>query len=420
MGNNNFTPAIYRHRRHGGRRAFRHENALAAAQAPKSAADWDEKNGAAPPAPDAPQALPLAPGAIPIIDSHIHLFDQTRPVFTGYTGGLFYRALNKPSTPAMYAALARPAGIVGAIVVESAAQFIDDNLWYLEVSRDNPIMVGVSGNIDPGSTDFGQISEPLSPRPALSRHPLQPLLHLGRSGKVALNPAQVANLKLLAQADLALDTANPSMDLMHANVLLADAVPDLRIIMDHLPSFDPERLRPNGQAAYEAVIKEMAARPNIFVKLTEVYHPKPGDGGIIVKNYEFLRARLEYLFQAFGEDRVMFGTDYPNSYGVATISEEVGLMQQFYSTKTRAQQEKYFWQNSSKIYKWVKRADDQPTPLAQGKPAPPAPARGGGGRGGSRRPRWSGSTGGPAAQGLMSCGLAPGRRKKMTSGELSA
>jgi hypothetical protein len=102
-----------------------------------------------------------------------------------------------------------------------------------------------------------------------------------------------------------------------------------------------------------------------------------------VKNYEFLRARLEYLFQAFGEDRVMFGTDYPNSYGVATISEEVGLMQQFFSTKTRAQQEKYFWQNSSKIYKWVKRSDDQPTPLAQGKPAPPAPARGGGGGRGS-------------------------------------
>jgi hypothetical protein len=50
-------------------------------------------------------------------------------------------------------------------------------------------------------------------------------------------------------------------------------------------------------------------------------------------------------------------------------------MQQFFATKTRAQQEKYFWQNSSKIYKWVKRADDQPVPLAQGKAAPPSPAR---------------------------------------------
>jgi predicted TIM-barrel fold metal-dependent hydrolase len=357
-------------------------NALAGAQAPKSAADWDEKNGSAPPAPDAPQAHPLAAGAIPIIDSHIHLFDQTRPVFSGYTGGLFYRALNKPSTPSMYAPLARPAGIVGAIVVESSG-FIDDNLWYLEQCRDNPIMVGVSGNLDPGQPYFGQYLNHFH-RDPLFRAIRSSRFYTSDGGKVALNPAQVANLKLLAQADLALDTANPSMDLMQANVLLADAVPNLRIIMDHLPSFDPE---PDGQAAYEAVIKEMAARPNIFVKLTEVYHPRGGDGGVVVKNYEFLRARLEYLFQAFGEDRVMFGTDYPNSYGVATISEEVGLMQQFYATKTRAQQEKYFWQNSSKIYKWVKRADDQPTPLAQGQPASPAPARMGPGAPAGTRPQ---------------------------------
>ncbi|MGD0798024.1 MAG: amidohydrolase family protein [Acidobacteriaceae bacterium] len=347
-------------------------NSLAGAQALKSAADWDEKNGPAPAAPDAPQARPVVAGAIPIIDAHIHLFDQTRPVFSGYTGGLFYRQVNKPSTPAAYAALARPTGIVGAIVVESAAQYIDDNLYYLETSHDNPIMVGVSGNIDPGSAEFGKYLNHFHRDPLFRAIRSSRFYSRDASGKVALNPTQVANLKLLAQADLALDTANPSMDLMNANVLLADAVPDLRIIMDHLPSFDPT---PDGQAAYEEVIKEMAARPNISVKLTEVYHPKPGDGGVIVKNYEVLRARLEYLFDAFGEDRVMFGTDYPNSYGVATISEEVGLMQQFFATKPRAQQEKYFWQNSSKIYKWVKRADDQPTPLAQGKPAPPAPAR---------------------------------------------
>ncbi len=64
---------------------------------------------------------------------------------------------------------------------------------------------------------------------------------------------------------------------------------------------------------------------------------------------------------------------------MATIAEEVGLMKELYSTKTRAQQEKYFWQNSSKyLQSWVKRSYHQPTPLAQGKPAPAAPARGGG------------------------------------------
>ena len=175
--------------------------------------------------------------------------------------------------------------------------------------------------------------------------------------KVELKADQVANLKLLAQADLALDTSNPSMPLMRANVMLADAIPDLRIIMDHLPSFDPT---PQDQQAYEAVVKEMAARPNIFVKLTEVYHPRLSDG-VIVRDYEFLRARLEYLYEAFGEDRVMFGSDYPNSYGVATVPEEVGLMKRFFAAKPRAAAEKYFWKNSARIYKWTKRAPDQPS-----------------------------------------------------------
>jgi predicted TIM-barrel fold metal-dependent hydrolase len=297
---------------------------------------------------------------IPVIDAHIHLFDPTRPVFSGYMGSQAYRALNKPSLPAMYSALAKPVGVVGAIMVESSS-WIDDNLWYIETCQADPFMVGVSGSLNPGSPDFGRYVT------HFARDPLYRAIRSsafynaanGRAddGKVTLKPDQVANLKLLAQADLALDTANPSMNLMSANVLLADAIPNLRIIMDHLPSFDPT---PDNQAAYEAVVKEMAARPNIFVKLTEVYHPRLSDN-VIVKDYEPLRARLEYLYGAFGEDRVMFGTDYPNSYGVATIPEEVGLMKRFFSTKTKAQAEKYFWKNSALIYKWKKRTDKQPS-----------------------------------------------------------
>ena len=82
--------------------------------------------------PMAAAAQGVSLGAVPVIDSHIHLFDPTRPVFTGYTGSKSYQALNKPSLPSMYEPLARPEGVVGAIVVESSA-WIDDNLWYLDV-----------------------------------------------------------------------------------------------------------------------------------------------------------------------------------------------------------------------------------------------------------------------------------------------
>jgi L-fuconolactonase len=308
-------------------------------------------------------ALPSAADAqssvanIPIIDAHIHLFDGTRPQGATYMGSAAYRAQSKVSTPELYAPLARPTGIVGAIVVESSG-WIEDNLWYLEQCRANPIMVGVSGRLDPLAPGFGDY---------ITRWAKDPLYRAIRASryytadgvmgdKITISQMAIDNMKLLAQADLALDTANPSLNLMNANVKLADAVPELRVIMDHLPSFDPT---PETQKPYEAVIKEMAARPNIFVKLTEVYHPDK-DGKVSME-YEPIRKRLDYLFKAFGEDRVMFGTDYPNSYGVATIPQEVELMKRYYSTKTRAQAEKYFWQNSQKIYKWKKRTPDQPS-----------------------------------------------------------
>jgi L-fucono-1,5-lactonase len=282
---------------------------------------------------------------VPIIDAHIHLFDGTRPLGAGYMGSPQYRAISKTSLPSMYSAQARPVGVIGAVVVESSF-WIDDNLWYLQQSRTDPIIMGVSGTLDPERPDFGRYVEHFHKDPLFRAIRTSRFYSLA-NGKVTLKPEQVSNLKSLAEADLALDTANPSMGLMRANVLLAEAIPSLRIIMDHLPSFDPT---PDNQKAYEEVVKDMAAQPNIFVKLTEVYHPRLSDG-VVIRDYETLRARLEYLFGAFGEDRVLFGTDYPNSYGVATIPEEVGLMKRFFSTKSREAAEKYFAKNAMRIYK---------------------------------------------------------------------
>jgi len=304
-------------------------------------------------------ALPTAPvsstASIPIIDAHIHLFDGTRPLGAGYMGSEAYRSTSKVSLPSTYSTLAKPTGVVGAIAVESSS-WIDDNLWYLEICRADPFMVGVCGSLNPDRPDFGEYVTHFHKDP-LFRAIRSSNFYSAANGKVELKADQVTNLKLLAQADLTLDTANPTMNLMQANVLLADAIPNLRIVMDHLPSFDPT---PDGQQGYETVVKEMAARPNIFVKLTEVYHPRVSDN-VIVKDYEPLRARLEYLFEAFGEDRVLFGTDYPNSYGVATIPEEVALVKRFFASKSREVAEKYFWKNSARIYKWTKRADNQPS-----------------------------------------------------------
>lgn len=285
---------------------------------------------------------------VPIIDSHIHLFDGTRPQGASYTGSPEYSAVSKRSLPELYEPIARPAGIVGAIVVESSP-WVEENLWYLMIAEPAPFIVGVSGRLDPYKPEFGEYVE------RFSKNPLYRAIRASRfsandSGKITLDRVAVDNLKLLAQADLANDTGSGSIAQMTAIVMLSDAVPDLRLILNHVPRFDPA---PADQADYARLIRELAARPNVFAKLSAAYRSS---------NHAGIQDRLEYLYGAFGEDRVIFGTDYPNSYGVATISEEVGLLKRFFSTKTRAQAEKFFWGNAGRAYKYVKRAADQPAP----------------------------------------------------------
>lgn len=293
---------------------------------------------------------------LPIIDSHIHLFDGNRPIGAEYTGSIAYRAISKVSTPLMYAQQAAPLGVRGAIVIQSS-KWLEENLFYMEMCDANPFMLAVCGWLDTGMPDFGQYIE------RWHRNPLYRAIRFSSfynddNGKITLNPVHVANIKLLAEADMVLETQTPTIALLTANSLIADAVPNLRIVQDHLPSFDPN---PANQKDYERVVQEMGKRPNIHIKLSEVYHPQRNPQRTVERDYGKLKARLDFLYGVFGEDRVIFGSDYPNSYGIASIPEEIGLMKRFFATKTRREAEKYFWQNSQKLYHWKRRLDSQPS-----------------------------------------------------------
>jgi len=88
---------------------------------------------------------------IPIIDTHIHLFDQTRPQGAPYTGN---PGNTEPALPQTYRKLA-PVGIVGAIEIE-ASPWVEDNLWVLEVEATDPVMVGYVGNLQPEKPEFAE------------------------------------------------------------------------------------------------------------------------------------------------------------------------------------------------------------------------------------------------------------------------
>lgn len=302
--------------------------------------------GAAAAAASAAHAAAVKPPVMPIIDTHVHLFDPRRPQGVPYSG-----PRGQPpqlALPANYRRLATPAGIVGAVVVE-ASPWVEDNLWILERAASDPLFVGVIGNLAPNHPDFADYLNRFAKDP-LWRGIRYSAVWTVESGRQVLKPGIVDGLERLAQGDMVLDMANPSFDLLRAALLVTAAVPELRVVVDHMPSLDPT---PDTQAQYDRLIGELAQRPNCFIKLSQVFHR--GHEAAVAPGLAAHRARLDALVAAFGEDRVMFGSDWPNSVGTATIPQAVALMQAYFADKPKAQAEKYFHRNSARIYKWRRR-----------------------------------------------------------------
>jgi L-fuconolactonase len=295
-------------------------------------------------------AAPLAD--IPIIDTHVHLFDSRRPQGVPYAGSPEWaKEKGGVALPSTYRAYAQPLNIVGAIELE-ASPWVEDNLWVLEQMATDTMFVGTVGDLEPEKPDFVELYN------RFRKDPMFLGIRCGNIwnrdvGKQVDDPKFIDGLKRVADADQVMDSANPTVELMQTMVKINDRVPNLRIMLDHLPSFDPTQQQ---QAAYDAVLKEIHGRPNIWAKLSEIDHRTMPARGLAAH-----KARLDQLMETFGEDRVVFGTDWPNSWGTATPAQIVDIARAYFATRSRAAAEKYFWKNSLAFYKWKKRANNQPS-----------------------------------------------------------
>ncbi len=294
-----------------------------------------------------------AGASIPIIDTHIHLFDPRRPQGVPWpekNDAVLY----KPALPERYRKIAEPLGIVGAIEVE-ASPWLEDNQWVLDVAAKDTIVVGTVGDLEPGKPEF---------RKHLERFHRNPLFLGIRHGNLwgrdlsaeLSKPAFVSDLKVLAEAGLELDTANQDAALIAATVRVTDLVPDLRVLIDHLPQLTPP-VEQGARRAYAAHSRELGKRPQVYVKISEVLRRVDGR---VPEDLKFYKPRLDELFGIFGEDRVIYGSDWPNSDTWGPYPLELKIVREYFTAKGPAVAEKFFWKNSMAAYRWVKRDARQP------------------------------------------------------------
>lgn len=289
---------------------------------------------------------------VPIIDTHIHLFDTQRP------GGIPWPPKDdavryKQALPNRYVALTQKLGIVGAIEVE-CSPLLEDNQWVLDVEAKAPVMVGMIGNLQPADAGFRAEFE------RLRKNPLYLGIRYGNLwgrdlGTELKKPEFVAGLKELAAAKMILDSANPNVKLLQDLRHASDLVPDLRIMIDHLPGM----VMPTDKAGlgqYEEVMRSLSGRKQVYVKVSAVLKKK--DGAVITDG-AFYRPKLDEMWQRFGEDRVVFGSDWPNSDGLGSYEQVLTVVKDYVGTKGRGIAEKYFYKNSIAAYRWKGRVPAQ-------------------------------------------------------------
>lgn len=291
---------------------------------------------------------------IPVIDTHIHLFDPTRPQGVPWPEKddaiLYHRAL-----PDRYRRVTEGLGIVGAIEVE-ASTWLEDNQWVLDIAAKDTLILGTVGDLEAGEPDF---------RKHLERFQKNPMFFGIRCGNLwgrdlaaqVLQPQFIADLKAVADAGLEMDTANPDPRLIGGVVRLTDRVPNLRVVLDHLPQLNP----PSDAAGRKTLrdnLQELGKRPQVFVKISSVLRHVDGK---VPDNLEFYRATLDELWEIFGEDRLIYGSDWPHSDLWGPYPEVFKIVREYFAGKGRVAEEKYFWKNSVAAYRWKKRSANQPS-----------------------------------------------------------
>ncbi len=278
-----------------------------------------------------------------IIDTHTHFFDPTRkdgPPWPGKDDKLLYR----PVLPEEFQALTKPHHVTGTVVVEASPR-VEDNQWILDLADRNPFLVGLVGNLPVGTPEFaGHLKRFTKNSRFRGLRVNHGALKAGLETK-----AYLADLRLIVEHDLELDI-NGGPDMLPEIARVAKILPELRIVINHVAN-----VRIDGQAPpadWVAGMQTCAKFEKVFCKVSALVEGGRRENQISPSDVQFYVPVLDVVWQAFGEDRLVYGSNWPVSVRYAPYPQVQQIASDYFRGKGRTAYEKFFWKNSIAAYKW--------------------------------------------------------------------
>jgi L-fuconolactonase len=283
------------------------------------------------------------PSPLPIIDTHVHLWDLSR----------FRLAWLEPGSPLHrnfswddYREATQGMSLERAIYMEvdvDPPQHEREARTVAAMCRrgDTALAAAViSGR--PASETFADYIRPLAKEPVIKG--LRQVLHgPGTPAGCCLHPEFVRGIRLLGELGLSFDLCMRPGELRDG-AKLAEACPETRFILDHCgnaPVFGSDR------PAWKKDIAAVAARPNVCGKVSGIVASTKGRAW----RPDDLAPIINHVLEVFGPDRVVFGSDWPVCLLGAPLAGWVSALREVVRDRSEAERRKLFHDNAVRVYR---------------------------------------------------------------------
>jgi predicted TIM-barrel fold metal-dependent hydrolase len=283
--------------------------------------------------------------AVPIIDTHQHLWDlsQFQLSWLKNDGS---SVLGKSYVTSDYLEATKNVNVVQTVymevdVIPEQHNAEADYVLKLCEAQDNP-MTGAVISGRPGEAGFGKYMERFASNAFIKG--VRQVLHGGTPAGYCLQKQFVESVKLLGEMNKSYDLCMRPNELMDG-VKLIDQCPKTRFVLDHCGNGPIAPKDKNDFAMWLQGLQEMAKRPNVVCKISGIVASAPE-----AWKTSDLEPVVQASIEAFGEDRIMFAGDWPVCLLRSSYERWVNALKELVKNRSNTFQKKLFHDNALKFY----------------------------------------------------------------------
>ncbi|MGH7575696.1 MAG: amidohydrolase family protein [Longimicrobiales bacterium] len=271
------------------------------------------------------------------IDSHQHFWIYQPETHSWIDDRM--HVLRRDFLPAELETHLSQCGVAGCVAVQ-AAQSLEETRWLLRLADRHEFIRGVVGWVDLVAPDLLDTLEELSSHARFKgvRHIVQ-----SEADGFLENPAFQRGVAALARFGLTYDILIYAHQLPAALEFVA-RLPGVRFVLDHLAKPD---LRRGELEPWATAMGRIAAHPNVCCKLS----------GLVTEavwgawQQRDLLPFLDTALEAFGADRLLFGSDWPVCMLAASYDAVVETIEQYVQRLGPPEQAAILGGNATRVYR---------------------------------------------------------------------